>query len=60
MPPLLRLLFSMHQPTDVIAHTTAFVTSAMRDRSDNPSHHERRFYHMSDVNILVDKNVRIL
>ena len=47
----------MHHPTDRIAHTTAFVTPVvkhwlkreiaqwvhhMKDRSDDPSHHERR------------------
>ena len=46
----------MHHPTDRIAHTTAFVTPVVehwlereiaqwvhpiKDRSDNPSHHER-------------------
>ena len=46
----------MHHPTDRIAHTTAFVTPVvehwlereiaqwvhpMKDRSDDPSHHER-------------------
>ena len=46
----------MHHPTDRIAHTTAFVTTfgehwlereiaqwvnPMKDRSDDPSHHER-------------------
>ena len=46
----------MHHPTDRIVHTTAFVTPVvehwpereiaqwvhpMKDRSDNPSHHER-------------------
>ena len=46
----------MHHPTDRLAHTTAFVTPVvehwlereiaqwnhpMKDRSDNPSHHER-------------------
>ena len=46
----------MHHPTDRIAHTTAFVTAVvehgleqeiaqrvhpMKDRSDDPSHHER-------------------
>ena len=46
----------MHHPTDKIAHTTAFVTPVvedwlereiakwvhpMKDRSDDPSHHER-------------------
>ena len=47
----------MHHPTDRIAHTTAFVTPVvehwlereiaqwvhpMKDRSDDPSHHELR------------------
>ena len=51
-----RGLFYMHHPTDRIAHTTAFVTPVvdhwlereiaqwvhpMKDRSDDPSHHER-------------------
>ena len=50
----------MHHPTDRIAHTTAFVTPVMehwleqeitqwvhpmKDRSDDPSHHEERSYH---------------
>ena len=48
--------FYMHHPTDMIAHTTAFVTPVvehwlereiaqwvqpMKDRSDDPSHHEQ-------------------
>ena len=48
--------FYLHHPTDRIAHTTAFITSvvehwlereiaqwvhSMKDRSDDPSHHER-------------------
>ena len=48
--------FYMHHPTDRVTHTTAFVTPVvehwlereiaqwvhpMKDRSDNPSHHER-------------------
>ena len=48
--------FYMHHPTDRITHTTAFVTPvikhwlereiaqwvhSMKDRSDDPSHHER-------------------
>ena len=48
----------MHNPTDRIAHTTAFVTPVvehwlereiaqwvhpMKDRSNNPSHHERNY-----------------
>ena len=51
--------FYMHHPTDRITHTTAFVTPVvehwlereiaqcvhpMKDRSDDPSHHERRLY----------------
>ena len=55
LPPH-RLLFPMHYPTDRIAHTTTFVTPVvehwlereiaqwvlpMKDRSDDPSHHER-------------------
>ena len=51
--------FYMHHPTDRIAHTTAFVTPVvvhwlereiaqwvhpMKDRSDDPSHHERTLY----------------
>ena len=50
----------MHHPTDRIAHTTTFVTQVvehwlereiaqwvhpMKDRSNDPSHHERRSYH---------------
>ena len=53
-------LFYMHYPTDSIIHTTAFVTPVvelwlereiaqwvhpMKDRSDDPSHHERTLYH---------------
>ena len=49
----------MHHPTDRIAHTTAFVTPVvehwleqeiaqwvhpMKDRSDDPSHHERTLW----------------
>ena len=51
--------FYMHHPTDRIAHTTAFVTPVvehklkreiaqwvhpMKDRSDDPPHHERTLY----------------
>ena len=51
--------FYMHHPTDRIIHTTAFVTPVvehwlereiaqwvhpMKDRSDDPSHHERMLY----------------
>ena len=52
-------LFYMHHPTDRITHTTAFVTPVvehwlereiaqwvhlMKDRSDDPPHHERTLY----------------
>ena len=52
----------MHHPTDRIAHTTAFVTPVvehwlereiaqwvhpMKDRSDDPSHHERTLFPQS-------------
>ena len=51
--------FYMHHPTDRITHTTAYVTPVvehwlereiaqwvhpMKDRSDDPSHHERTLY----------------
>ena len=51
--------FNMHHPTDRITHTTAFDTPVvehwlergiaqwvhpMKDRSDDPSHHERTLY----------------
>ena len=54
-----RVLKYVHHPTDRIAHTTAFVTPVvehwlereiaqwvhpMKDRSDDPSHHERTLY----------------
>ena len=53
----------MHHPTDRIAHTTAYVTPVMehwlereiaqwvhpmKDRSDNPSHHERMLLPWND------------
>ena len=56
----------MHHPTDRIAHTTAFVTPVvehwlereiaqwvhpMKDRSDNPSHHERTLLPRSYVSL---------
>ena len=52
-------VFYMHHPTDRITHTTAFVTPVvehwlerkiaqwvhpMKDRSNDPSHHERTLY----------------
>ena len=56
----------MHHPTDRITHTTAFVTPVvehwlereiaqwvhpMKDRSDDPSHHERTLYSAMDLNM---------
>ena len=55
--------FYMHHPTDRITHTTAFVTPVvehwvereiaqwvhpMKDRSDDPSHHERTLYPLKE------------
>ena len=60
-------LFYMHHPTDRIAHTTAFVTPvvehwlereiaqwvhATKDRSDDPSHHERTLLPRSYISLL--------
>ena len=59
----------MHHTTDRIAHTTAFVTPVvehwlereiaqgvhpMKDRSDNPSHHERPTINVTLVNNLIN------
>ena len=56
----------MHHPTDRIAHTTAFVTPVMedrlereiaqwihpmKDRSDDPSHHERTLLPWSYISL---------
>ena len=58
----------MHHPTDRIAHTTAFVTPVaehwlereiaqwvyyMKDRSDDPSHHERTPLPRSYISLLI-------
>ena len=58
--------FIMHHPTDRIAHTTAFVTPVvehwlereiaqwvhpMKDRSDDPSHHERTLLPRSYISL---------
>ena len=58
----------MHHPTDRIAHTTAFVTPVvehwlereiahwvhpMKDRSDDPSHHERTLLPRSYISLLL-------
>ena len=57
----------MHHPTDRIAHTTAFVTPvlehwlereiaqwvhSMKDRSDDPSHHEQTLLPQSYISLL--------
>ena len=57
----------MHQPTDMIAHTTAFVTPVvdhwlereiahwvhpMKDRSGDSSHHERKLLPRSYISLL--------
>ena len=57
----------MHHPIDRIAHTTAFVTPVMehwlerelaqwvhpmKDRSDDPSHHERTLLPQSYISLL--------
>ena len=70
----------MHHPTDRITHTMAFVTPVvehwleqeiaqwvhpMKDRSDDPSHHERTLHkliivlgkNISDAKITINKNV---
>ena len=59
--------FYMHHPTDRITHTTAFVTPvvehwlereiakwvhSMKDRSDDPSHHERTLLPRSYISLL--------
>ena len=59
LPPHRQGFFYMHHPTDRITHTTAFVTPVvehwleweiaqwvhpMKDRSDDPSHHEQTLY----------------
>ena len=61
-------LFYMHHPTDRIAHTTAFVTPVMdhwleweiaqwvhptKDRSDDPSHHERTLLPRSYISLRI-------
>ena len=66
--PLPPGFFYMHHPTDRIAHTTAFVTPVVdhwlereiaqwvhspKDRSDDPSHHERTLLPRSYISLLV-------
>ena len=58
--------FSMHHPTDMVAHTTVFVTPVMehwlereiaqwvhpmKDRSDDPSNHERTLLPLSYISL---------
>ena len=58
--------FYMHHPTDRMAHTTAFITPVvehwleweiaqwvylMKDRSDDPSHHERTLLPRSYISL---------
>ena len=66
-----KFFFYMHHPTDRITHITAFVTPVvehwmereiaqwvhpMKDRSDDPSHHERRLLPRSYISLpLLDK-----
>ena len=60
--------FYMHHPTDRVAHTTAFITPvvehwlereiaqwvhSLKDRSDDPSHHERTLLPRSYISLLV-------
>ena len=67
-------LFYIHHPTDRIAHTTAFVTPVvehwlereisqwvyhMKDRSDDPSHHERTPLPRSYIPLPVSYHLRI-
>ena len=63
-----KVFFYMHHPTDRIAHTTAFVTPVvelwlereiaqwvhhMKDRSDDPSHHDRTPLPRSYISLLL-------
>ena len=65
----------MHHPTDRIAHTTAFVTPVeenwlereiaqwvhpMKDRSDDPSHHERTLLPRSYISLPVSRETATL
>ena len=65
--------FYMHNPIDRIAHTTAFVTPVvehwlereiaqwvhlMKDRSDDPSHHERTLLPQSYISLLKHKSTK--
>ena len=63
----------MHDPTDRMTHTTAFVTPVvdhwlereigqwvhpMKDRSDDPSHHERTLLPRSYISLRVDRYIK--
>ena len=65
----------MHHPTDRIAHTTAFVTLVvehwlereiaqwvhpMKDRSDDPSYHERTLLPRSYISLKANTNISIV
>ena len=65
----------MHQPTDRIAHTMTFVTpvvehrlereiaqwrSTMKDRSDDPSHHERTLLPRSYSSLLNGRDIAMI
>ena len=65
----------MHHPIDRIAHTTAFVTPVMehwlereiaqwlqpmKDRSNDPSHHELRSYHGATYRSLIRIRISII
>ena len=65
--PISSKVFYMHHPTDGITHTTAFVTPvvehwleraisqwvhSLKDRSDEPSHHERTLLLRSYISLL--------
>ena len=64
----------MHHPIDRIVHTTAFVTPVvehwleqeiaqwvrpMKDRSDDPSHHERTLLPQSYISLLLKRKHNI-
>ena len=65
--PVSSKVFYMHHPTDILTHTTEFVTPVvehwlereiaqwvhpMKDRSDDPSHHERTPLPRSYISLL--------
>ena len=65
----------MHHPTDSMTHTTAFVTPVvehwlereiaqwvhpMKDRPDDPSHHERTLLPRSYISLLVVVEVLVV